>query len=719
MATDADVATTVATGPTHTLLSTRTGLFAIGNNRRGQLGVGDMSNRRDFTRVPMATAVLSLAVGAHHSVVATVEGTVFVFGSNEYGQLGVDSEEEGVSSKEVYSLPKQVVSLREHFIERVAAGLHHTIALTSSLKVFVWGANDLGQLGLGDKRNRPAPILLEAFEHVQSVACGLSHTALVTSNGSVWTAGNNNAGQLGLGDLQDRTRFSRVEFQHTTTCDTLNPANLSESFVSLVCVGTPDRPVNMSAVSVSAGSFHTLAIAMDGNVWSWGLNSHGQLGIGYRGHGRFSVRVPVPLATVYSANTTSVAAGKEHTVLRTDFQKAKIHEVLPRVGPASLHARTHIWWLGIGFNSLRNHELRCVYEGDAYFETAAEVYSNFRAVCPSPAAAPVLNHSAYALGVLSPVYNISLHSRGVAAPDAKDSQPRPPVSEMTSRTVDARARFTFHLLGECNLPVPSDCASHCSEGRQKCFAGVVSSVPLSGPREGGTDVTVVGYGFYSELASDVRCRFGDHLEGTQLWSRGLILNDTHVTCRSTFAGDALHADAGDWRVQLRVSLNGQDYSTVSSHFFYYRHPRLTHTSLPLNLAASEQWLERPGLPYGGPQTGATEVWVHGRDSFESARLGAAQCSFDGVRVAATFVSRQQIRCISPAMASESPFRSVHVSVIINGVSIPPVDGPYRATFIAYKSPTVTSVVPSAAPTRGSVVIRLQGIHLNVFSWFPR
>jgi len=215
-------------------------------------------------------------------------------------------------------------------------------------------------------------------------------------------------------------------------------------------------------------------------------------------------------------------------------------------------------------------------------------------------------------------------------------------------------------------------------------------------------------------------RFGDHLEGTDLWGRGYILNQSHLICLSTSADgpDSTSID-GDWIVQLRVSLNGQDYSAIGLPFFYYSHPRLSHTAAPSSLVANQHWLASPQFPYGGPLAGGTLLEVHGRDSLEAAHLGEAQCSFDGIRVAATFVSHRRVLCVSPLLDLHLSAYTVAVSVILNGVSLLPDDAGHRVAFVVYEPPIVDSIVPSGAPTHESVVIRLRGANMNHFAWFPR
>lgn len=374
-----------------------------------------------------------------------------------------------------------------------------------------------------------------------------------------------------------------------------------------------------------------------------------------------------------------------HSVFRTSFQKASIHEVVPRVGPASVSALTQIWLLGIGFNSLRDHSIECVFLGETTSHTtAAHVFSNFRAVCPAPLwTAKSFKNATFGL------FHVSLYSKGVNPTDPSSSQPRQPVSEMTGRTVEAYKSFTFHMLEECSLLPRWDCKKYCLQETPRCHAGILSFIPLSSPTQGGTTVTVIGFGFVAELSNDVRCQFGDHLQRTQKWERGHIINSTHLTCKSSSVtvGNRSLND-GDFTVQLRVTLNGQDWSALGMEFFFYKEPRLTHTSSPYFLVADQGCLARPDLPYGGPLSGGTLLEVHNLDSLAAARLGEAQCSFQcsfqNIRTPATFVSNSRVRCISPFLQSNSTAVVVSISVSLNSVSVLPDKTEYKVPFVAYR-----------------------------------
>jgi alpha-tubulin suppressor-like RCC1 family protein len=93
-------------------------------------------------------------------------------------------------------------------IVMVAAGCEHLAASTSEGEVLTWGAGYHGQLGHGDRENRPRPVKLgrELFggSAVAMVSCGYQHTMVVTALGRLFTFGAGNFGQLGHGDRNDQ-----------------------------------------------------------------------------------------------------------------------------------------------------------------------------------------------------------------------------------------------------------------------------------------------------------------------------------------------------------------------------------------------------------------------------------------------------------------------------------------------------------------------------------
>ena len=142
----------------------------------------------------------------------------------------------------------------------VAAGNFHSLAIDNDGRVFAWGSNARGRLGIGRALVRPAvptPLPSGSFAHrrVVSIGCGLHHSVFLLEDGSVFTAGCNENGQLGR----------QHAFRSVTTAA---PAPCRV-----------ELPEAVKIVRISSGRHHVLALDQDGEMWAWGKNDSGQLGI--------------------------------------------------------------------------------------------------------------------------------------------------------------------------------------------------------------------------------------------------------------------------------------------------------------------------------------------------------------------------------------------------------------------------------------------------------
>lgn len=162
------------------------------------------------TKVP-GNCVKAIACGGRHSAVITDAGALLTFGWGLYGQCGQGSTEDEL-------FPTYVSSLGGLQIQGVAAGLWHTICITVTGDVYAFGGNQFGQLGTGGDQAEMFPRLLEASsledEHAKMVSCGARHSAICTENGKVFCWGWNKYGQLGLGDAIDRNIPCEVQFEN-------------------------------------------------------------------------------------------------------------------------------------------------------------------------------------------------------------------------------------------------------------------------------------------------------------------------------------------------------------------------------------------------------------------------------------------------------------------------------------------------------------------------
>ena len=165
----------LACGEYHTIAVCRDGsLWTWGRNNCGQLGHGNCSeNYKIPTQVQgMATKISLLAsAGGQHSLILTESNKVYAFGNNNFGQLGL-----GIKDK-VVSRPDIISSLRTSGVCAIACGYSHSVALLKNEQLYSWGRNDCGQLGLGHYIHSPTPEHVTALSSytVQQIECGYDH----------------------------------------------------------------------------------------------------------------------------------------------------------------------------------------------------------------------------------------------------------------------------------------------------------------------------------------------------------------------------------------------------------------------------------------------------------------------------------------------------------------------------------------------------------------
>nr|XP_056711168.1 E3 ISG15--protein ligase HERC5-like [Euleptes europaea] len=137
--------------------------------------------------------IIQIACGDHHSMALSKGGELFSWGQNEHGQLGLGREISAARE------PQLVQALEGIPLAKIAAGGSHSMAVSLSGSVYSWGKNTFGQLGLGHTEDRNSPTYVNALEHKKTVfiSCGGEHTAVLSKDGLVCTFGAGCHGQLG------------------------------------------------------------------------------------------------------------------------------------------------------------------------------------------------------------------------------------------------------------------------------------------------------------------------------------------------------------------------------------------------------------------------------------------------------------------------------------------------------------------------------------------
>ena len=255
-------------------------VYAWGDNSRGQLGNGQagkglLSARP--VRVQNLTDIVALAARANHNLALRADGTVWAWGQNDQGQLGDGSLVDRAT-------PVQVSQLTG--VAAIATGWKHSLAVRSDGTLWVWGANDGGRFGNGRDgwgEWSTVPIAVRSLSGVVATAAGYAQSFAIKSDGTLWAWGVNSDGQLGLGAFTDT--------------ETL-----------------PVQVVNVRAVTrIATQAGHVMAQTSDGQLWVWGSdNSSGQFGDGTTTASAF----PVAVRRLPSSEPTTLALGWIHSIAR-------------------------------------------------------------------------------------------------------------------------------------------------------------------------------------------------------------------------------------------------------------------------------------------------------------------------------------------------------------------------------------------------------------------
>jgi alpha-tubulin suppressor-like RCC1 family protein len=170
-------------------------LFCFGANDHGQLGLGSTTpTPKPASVAPLAGQVTRVSTGAAHTCVFTADGLVWCWGDNREGQLGTGDQSPHTS-------PVKIDPSGLGAVTEILAGGSHTCALRVDGSLWCWGDNRFGQLGTGDTAPRlaPTPIAPDVLgTQVAGAYAGGAHTCVVKVDGSVYCWGNNQYGQLGV-----------------------------------------------------------------------------------------------------------------------------------------------------------------------------------------------------------------------------------------------------------------------------------------------------------------------------------------------------------------------------------------------------------------------------------------------------------------------------------------------------------------------------------------
>jgi len=268
-------------------------LVCWGSNAMGQLGIGSTSSSSVPVTVslPVGAVPVSVAVGGEHVCVVMADGDVLCWGANDRGQLGAGficiygSISNGCNGNFGIENPVQANLPNGLNATAITAGDRHTCALLENGRIYCWGANDDGQLGIGSTTDQSSSLMvLQGFERAIRVEAGSEHTCAILTNDSLKCWGGNTFGQLGDGDTQSSSTPSAVSM-----------------------------PIGRSILDIATGGYHTCALLDSGAVHCWGRNSYGQLGDGTT----IGTITPTAISLPNGSLASSITAGEGHTCVIT------------------------------------------------------------------------------------------------------------------------------------------------------------------------------------------------------------------------------------------------------------------------------------------------------------------------------------------------------------------------------------------------------------------
>jgi len=272
-------------------------LSCWGTNKFGELGVGDFQPREQPTELT-TRRFHSIACGGHNSCAIAQRGELYCWGENWEGKLGQDDPpREAPGTKPDMAVPVRVDP--DRLYSHVSVGQGHVCAISEG-SLYCWGRNDKGQLGVRETDAQfRKPMQVAAGTLFARVAAGQDHTCAIDGEGKLLCWGENTDGLLGLqtevaivrtpaavGDDSDHVEVTANWFHTcalkkggTLECWGRNEeGQLGQGDSMLRTVPTRVGP-EFRWKSFAVGQFHTCAFDADG-PWCWGANLEGQLGTG-------------------------------------------------------------------------------------------------------------------------------------------------------------------------------------------------------------------------------------------------------------------------------------------------------------------------------------------------------------------------------------------------------------------------------------------------------
>ena len=265
----------VSVGGSHTISLRSNGtVWTWGQNAYGQLGTNDMIARDNPVQVAFEgnVKIKMISAGKDYSLALDTNGNVWGWGKNTYYEI------DQVSSTKILK-PRKFAKLAN--ITKIAAGINTSVMLAEDGTIYTYGLNSDGQAGTGDYTQRAVYKANYDTQNVIDISVGSGHVMALKSDGTVWVTGSNRYGQLGCNNkfISQIATYQKVEL-----------------------------PETIAYIQASENS--CFAISTTGNVYAWGANYYGQLGLNDK-ENRYA-----PIKVEELSDIREISSGINHTIAR-------------------------------------------------------------------------------------------------------------------------------------------------------------------------------------------------------------------------------------------------------------------------------------------------------------------------------------------------------------------------------------------------------------------
>ena len=304
------------TGECHTISIAENGeVYAFGQNSYGELGLGNDEEAVFIpTRITNLPSIYEVSCGCYFTVCVAYDGSLWSFGENYFGQLGIPKE-----IQKYFYEPQLIEDIPP--VISVSCGAYHTVFITSDLNLWSCGNNNFGQLCLEHTINQSPP-QQTSFSNIAKIASGFSFTLFQNNKGEIFGCGQNNHGEIGLGHFNDP---------------------------QIIVSSIPNLPPNI--VQFACGFYFSLFLDEEGRVFSVGCNNNGSLGVGNVVDQNILLQILniPPIKTISCAGDSSYLLDCDGNVWTFGCNRKGGPNISPKVGvPAKIAALKGIQQISCG-----------------------------------------------------------------------------------------------------------------------------------------------------------------------------------------------------------------------------------------------------------------------------------------------------------------------------------------------------------------------------------